>query len=164
MYYFYDKFDDIIYIGKAKSFRSRFQQHASNSYFFAHVTNIKAFVLDSPVDRDIYETYFINYYRPQYNVGKMWSAEPTVDYDELIYEYEAEIESLLEEMAEWKSVLAPPTEFDDDETHDWDYASEDDRLLYEFGESLYAMERIAEIRDRLRELKRLRDTAKNFVI
>src|SRR5690606_22856654 len=72
VYYFYEKFRDVIYIGKTKSFRNRFTQHSRGTYFFPHVTKIKAFPIEREVDRDIYETYFINVYHPQYNVSKKW--------------------------------------------------------------------------------------------
>lgn len=157
MYYFYDKFGDVIYIGKTKSFRRRFAQHSSGSYFFAHVTKIKAFTIEREVDRDIYETYFINVYYPQYNVGKKWKEAPKVDYLSLIESYEEDILEIMDEIEELREVFEE-TDYDDVEDDGWNFANERDRLYAELGEQLYAAERLNYLRKRLRIIKSKRDS------
>lgn len=159
MYYFYDKFGDVIYIGKTKSFRKRFAQHSRGSYFFTHVTKIKAFPIEREVDRDIYETYFINVYYPQYNVGKKWKEPAKVDQLSLIESYEEEIIELIDEIAELREVFE---ESDDELDNEWDFANDRDRLYAELGEQLYAADRLKQLRKRLRVAKSKRYSIINY--
>lgn len=163
MYYFYDKFGDVIYIGKTKSFRNRFVQHRRGSYFFRHVTFIKAFPVKREVDRDIYETYFINVYRPQYNVGKKWEEAPEIEYIELLERYEEEIIEIEAEISELREVFEEYDNEFSEPQDDWDYANERDKQYAELGGQLYAAERLKELRKRLRKVKSKRDSVKSFV-
>lgn len=157
MYYFYDKFGDVIYIGKTKSFRRRFTQHSNGSYFFAHVTKIKAFPIEREVDRDIYETYFINVYYPQYNIGKKWRERPKSDVLSIIERYEDEILEIMDEIVELREVFEE-SDYDDVEDDGWDFANDRDRLYAELGEQLYAAEQLKHLRKRLRIVKSKRDS------
>lgn len=152
MYYFYDKFGDVIYIGKTKSFRTRFAQHSRGSYFFTHVTKIKAFPIEREVDRDIYETYFINVYYPQYNVGKKWKEPSKADRLVAIERCEDKLLEIMDEISELREIFTE-SEYDETENDGWDFANERDMLYAELGEQLYAIERLKYLRRELRAVK-----------
>lgn len=150
-YYFYDKYDEIIYVGKTKCFHKRFMSHRRKSYFFAHVSKIRAYHVSDEVERDIYETYFINAYRPQYNIAKKWDSAAETDYledialiEEELAELESERDALMEELAELDVV-------DLDEKDD--YYDDQMRLTIELGTNLRAAERIPEIDKEIKSVK-----------
>lgn len=71
IYFFYDENDDLLYIGKTVNLRSRIIAHISSGEKEG-LHRIKAFFVDCPMERDIYETYFINTLQPKLNTAKVW--------------------------------------------------------------------------------------------
>lgn len=170
VYYFYDKYDCIIYIGKSKSFRSRFSAHRSGSYFFAHVVKARLFEIESEVDRDIYETYFINKYSPQYNRGKMWSKADLHDYQQELYDLEieideidSEIEMLLSDFEDYDGIDVCSCVEDIWEGTDFEAYDDEDRLTYSLGESLHQGIRLEELREDREKLNTRLKHIKSFI-
>lgn len=75
VFLFYDAQDRLLFAGKARKLRMRIRKH-----FEDNVSDIKnhrddvhkivVFVVESPVERDIYETYAINEFEAKYNTEK----------------------------------------------------------------------------------------------
>ncbi|MFE7083240.1 hypothetical protein [Priestia megaterium] len=72
IYALYSKEGILLYVGKTMCFRQRLHLHyyqkLKNFYHF-----IEFYKIDLEVDRDIYETYLINKWKPLFNDKKTWS-------------------------------------------------------------------------------------------
>lgn len=75
VYAFYSSEGYLIYIGKTNSFKSRFSIHLQ-SYIKKFVYSVEISKLDYEVDREIYETYYINKHKPLFNTKKVFSYKP----------------------------------------------------------------------------------------
>ena len=76
---FYSKEGYLIYIGKSVSFRYRFYSHNMNSKFKKFIYTIEMYRLDSETDREIYETYLINEWKPLFNTKKTYTYIPILN-------------------------------------------------------------------------------------
>ncbi|OLN22030.1 nucleotide excision repair endonuclease [Domibacillus antri] len=75
IFMFYDADDNLLFVGKARKLRMRIRKH-----FEDNVSDIKnhrddvhkivVCIVDSPMERDIYETYIINTLHAKYNTEK----------------------------------------------------------------------------------------------
>jgi excinuclease UvrABC nuclease subunit len=76
IYAVFDKETNLLYVGKAKNLRSRLKSHmygvANSSVPRDRVYYINIIYVDSPMERDIYETYLIYELKPQFNKSKKW--------------------------------------------------------------------------------------------
>lgn len=162
-YYFYDKYGDVIYIGKTKCFRSRLMTHAREAVFFIYAVKVRVFHVMDEVDRDIYETYFINQYRPQYNIAKKWETAEEIDYYKEITIIEEQIAELEEERADIMEEIDACKTDEDGHNFYTDYYDDTDRLRHEFGTDLIAAERLPEIDAELSRLKSRLRHVKSFV-
>lgn len=79
IYAFYNEQFELMYIGKAKALKQRIQIHLSNSesintrYVKHNFIYYRYAILDDPVDREIYETYYINLWKPKLNQEKTFT-------------------------------------------------------------------------------------------
>ncbi|MDP4084689.1 MAG: nucleotide excision repair endonuclease [Bacillota bacterium] len=76
IYLFFGQSGDILYIGKAQKLKTRIKAHLgglsnTNSYYNEFYL-IKYFLVNSPLERDIYETFLINKLQPIYNKSKIY--------------------------------------------------------------------------------------------
>ena len=69
VYAFYSKEGYLIYVGKATSFRRRMNYHLSDGYK-KFIQRMEVFRIDEETDREIYETYLINKWKPLFNIRK----------------------------------------------------------------------------------------------
>jgi hypothetical protein len=76
IYRIYSETGKILYVGKAKCFKSRVGAHLRGTTNTSNVSHLfhyaEIFELKNEVDRDIYETYLINKLKPKYNVSKVY--------------------------------------------------------------------------------------------
>ncbi|MCA6430285.1 MAG: GIY-YIG nuclease family protein [Cytophagales bacterium] len=88
IYFFRDKKGEILYIGKTSSFKKRMAQHFNKTEIEAEGNewkstidkqSIQIFPTNNATDLDIYETYFINKYKPKYNKDKVYDCTPSFD-------------------------------------------------------------------------------------
>lgn len=86
IYFFYNTEREIIYIGKTIALRKRMYQHFSKDLlefepWRANIdkSNILTFKCYSLTDLELYETYFINKYRPLYNKDKVYNDLPSFE-------------------------------------------------------------------------------------
>lgn len=79
IYVFKSMLDEVLYVGKATSLRERIRQHIEGKThtheYYRQFFRVEYFVCESPLEREIYETYAINVLSPKYNVYKVY--EPT---------------------------------------------------------------------------------------
>jgi excinuclease UvrABC nuclease subunit len=81
IYFFYNSDYELMYLGKASNIKTRISNHMSNSRLSAtrytkHNFSFYKFAkVSCPVDRDIYETYFINKLKPKLNVDRVFLYE-----------------------------------------------------------------------------------------
>lgn len=74
---FYNDMNELLFIGKARKLRQRVKKHFNDNAsdikdHREEVYRIDICIVDSPVDREIYETYFINELHAKYNVDKVF--------------------------------------------------------------------------------------------
>lgn len=74
---FYNDEGELLFVGKARKLRQRVKKHFNDnaSVIKEHrdeVTKIEICVVDSPVDRDIYETFLVNEFEAKYNVDNVY--------------------------------------------------------------------------------------------
>jgi len=70
VYLFYDKNDELLYIGKTISMKNRMKQHKSSSkveVWKKDIETIKYYSFDNQCDMSIYEIWLISKHRPKYN-------------------------------------------------------------------------------------------------
>lgn len=79
LYLFYNNKYELMYIGKASYLKNRIRQHLlkntnENTYEISHNFKYFRFVeINDIVDRDIYETYYINLLKPKLNNQKTFT-------------------------------------------------------------------------------------------
>lgn len=86
VYFFYDHSNTLLYIGKTSNIAERMKVHLSPKCISDQPwkesldrKNIILYECKSPTDLEIYETYFINKYRPIHNRGKYYKEIPSFD-------------------------------------------------------------------------------------
>jgi hypothetical protein len=152
-----DRFDNVIYVGKSVQFRSRLATHARgygrSGLFINHVVKADLYRIDSDFEREIYETYLINYYAPKYNIAKVYDdvdeATAKVKYEiermeARQYELEERRQEIIEHFFEEEGEKAEDETLDD---HDLDY--EESRRL---GEDLRGVIDLGEIETELKTI------------
>ena len=144
IYFLYDKDGTLLYVGQTKNFYTRLSQHLAgrdNSRWFSDMIHIiRLYCVDDPFEREVYETYAINEYKPSYNSSKVFRRKKTSA--ELIKEEKV---SILRD--ERRSLSAE--NIDIQERFDDLIAYSDDDLTYEdmseWGTLLQNRRRISEI-------------------
>lgn len=86
IYFLYDKEGDILYIGKTTKLRARIRHHLVAELVKLEPwretvdrSNIKTIKCHNACDMELYETYFINKYKPIYNRDKVYNCLSTFD-------------------------------------------------------------------------------------
>jgi excinuclease UvrABC nuclease subunit len=77
IYMFYNKQQELLFVGKARKLRPRIKKHFEDSVspikeHREEVTKIEVCVIEDPVHREIYETYIINELKSKYNIDKVF--------------------------------------------------------------------------------------------
>lgn len=98
IYFFFDVNQNLLYIGKTTNLKKRISQHLSEKLRVSEkwrneidLKNIKVYSCKTLTDLEVYETYFINKYKPLYNLDKVFgdtlSFEPPL-LEPTIYSFE----------------------------------------------------------------------------
>lgn len=79
---FYNKSDELLFVGKARKLRQRVKKHLEDSVsplkdHRDEISKIDVCVVENPMDRDIYETYLINTLHAKYNIDKVYYKNTT---------------------------------------------------------------------------------------
>lgn len=74
---FYNKANEVLFVGKARKLRQRIKKHFEDnvSPIKKHrdeVYKIEVYEVEDPMEREIYETYAINFLRAKYNIDKVF--------------------------------------------------------------------------------------------
>lgn len=77
IFLFYNDKKELLFVGKARKLRQRIKKHFEDtvSPIKMHrdeVNQIDVFIIEDPVEREIYETYIINELKAKYNVDKVF--------------------------------------------------------------------------------------------
>lgn len=77
VFMFYNEDGDVLFVGKARKLRQRVKKHFQDKVSVmkdnrVEIAKIDIFVVESAVDREIYETYLINELEAKYNVDKVF--------------------------------------------------------------------------------------------
>lgn len=91
LYRFLNENNQIIYIGKTtQDIKDRFNTHRHLlKKCYESTTKIECADLNSESDLGVYEIYYINKFKPQYNTASVWDGELTINLPELKwYTYE----------------------------------------------------------------------------
>ena len=67
---------EVIYVGKTDNLKRRFNEHKSED-MYKECYKVEYIELDNPADIEIYETYYINKYKPKYNSSKVYNCKPS---------------------------------------------------------------------------------------
>src|SRR4028118_1031544 len=101
VYFLVDSAETILYIGKTTRLRARMRQH-----FVAELVAIETWresvnrnkiitvKCNNACDMDLYETYFINKYKPLYNKDKIFNSSPTFEFpviEPVIYKFKLKV-------------------------------------------------------------------------
>ena len=89
IYMFYDDNGEIVYVGKTIQFRRRMQRHfvsEEGRFKDKGITRIDMAKTKSEADMHLYEMYYINKYKPEYNEKDLGYDELTVELPSLIFE------------------------------------------------------------------------------
>ncbi len=82
IYRFLDKDENIIYIGKTHDIKGRLNNHNNSGHLssecYCECSCVQYIELSSASDRDVYEIYFINKYKPKYNKQSKRDDELTI--------------------------------------------------------------------------------------
>lgn len=110
VYVMYDKFDNVLYVGKTKDLGYRMAQHFSKNKeeWKDDVNIIKYMDCKTEVDMSIYEIYLINKLNPKYNASLLYSGDSRLklDYNLTTYKLQNNNELLIQEEKEiWKDNL-----------------------------------------------------------
>lgn len=86
VYFLYDSSKNLLYVGKSISLKNRLMSHFSKDLLESEPwknevdqENIIIYHCANDADLDIYETYFINKYRPRYNKDKVFTGTLTFE-------------------------------------------------------------------------------------
>ncbi|MFZ7943130.1 MULTISPECIES: nucleotide excision repair endonuclease [Bacillaceae] len=74
---FFNSSDELLFVGKARKLRPRVKRHFEDTVspiknHRDEVYKIAVFVVDEPMEREIYETYMINTLQAKYNTDKVF--------------------------------------------------------------------------------------------
>ncbi|MGM9968044.1 nucleotide excision repair endonuclease [Rummeliibacillus sp. TYF005] len=74
---FYNKENEVLFVGKARKMRQRVKKHFEDNVsplkdHRDEVHKIEAYVVQDPMEREIYETYAINMLHAKYNTEKVF--------------------------------------------------------------------------------------------
>lgn len=77
IFLFFNKNDELLFVGKARKIRRRIKKHFEDNVspmknHRKEVYKIQVFVVEDPMEREIYETYIINELKAKYNVEKVF--------------------------------------------------------------------------------------------
>ena len=77
IFFFYNKENELLFVGKARKIRQRIKKHFEDTVspmknHRDEVYKIEVYEIDSPMEREIYETYAINTLRAKYNIDKIF--------------------------------------------------------------------------------------------
>lgn len=77
IFMFYNDKDELLFTGKARKLRQRVKKHFEDSVspikdHRDEVEKISICIVDSPMEREIYETYIINTQQAKYNIDKVF--------------------------------------------------------------------------------------------
>ncbi|MFD2444247.1 nucleotide excision repair endonuclease [Bacillus sp. CGMCC 1.16607] len=77
IFLFFDRNEQLLYVGKARKLRQRIKKSFEDNLspirkYRDEVYKITVFVVDNPMDREIYETYIINTLEAKYNIDKVF--------------------------------------------------------------------------------------------
>lgn len=77
IFMFYNDQDELLFVGKARKLRPRIKKHFEDTVSDIkdhrnEVTRIDVSLIESPVHREIYETYIVNEFKAKYNVDKVF--------------------------------------------------------------------------------------------
>ncbi|AEI46403.1 nucleotide excision repair endonuclease [Paenibacillus mucilaginosus] len=73
---FYNDKDELLFVGKARKLRQRIKKHFEDTVspiknHRNEVTKIEVYIVEDPVEREIYETYIANKLHAKYNPDKV---------------------------------------------------------------------------------------------
>ncbi|KGR78808.1 nucleotide excision repair endonuclease [Ureibacillus manganicus] len=74
---FYNKDNEVLFVGKARKLRQRIKKHFEDNVspikkYRDEVYKIEVYEVEDPMEREIYETYAINFLRAKYNIDKVF--------------------------------------------------------------------------------------------
>ncbi|HEY4579122.1 MAG TPA: GIY-YIG nuclease family protein [Savagea sp.] len=77
---YFDMNGQCMFVGKARKMRQRIKKHLQDqgsplTPYRKEISTIKIYYIDSPVEREMLETYFINHERAKYNYDKAFFKE-----------------------------------------------------------------------------------------
>lgn len=77
IFMFYNADNELLFLGKARKIRQRIKKHFEDTVSVMknhrnEVTKIEVYIVDDPMEREIYETYAVNTLKAKYNVDKVF--------------------------------------------------------------------------------------------
>jgi len=74
VYFFFNNKDELVYVGKTENVKNRVRHHwfgiTNTKHYFDEFNYVDVYEVDCAIERDLYETYFINKEDAAYNLSK----------------------------------------------------------------------------------------------
>lgn len=100
IYTCYSKDKELLYIGKTNNLKRRIKEHEKTSKWIDYVENIFYSKLNTSVEMSIYELYYINKYKPKYNLMDNYNESTNLQLSELTFEHYTNFVNI-KSMFEW---------------------------------------------------------------
>ena len=157
LYLLYDINNDLLYVGKTKNLLNRLHQHfrgVSNAErFFRLIDSVKVYFVDDQLERELYETYIINEFKPTMNISKVYYEGTSLHYE--LEEYNDHIFAVEEEIREVYDEL--------EELYDEDDRTINDDNSEELGEELLLIDRLRKLKAKKSQLIKERSVLLNKI-
>lgn len=99
LYKFYNKDNELLYLGKTKNIKERFNTHRATQTWWDEVTKIEYAKLSSGLEMSIYELYLINLLKPKYNKVDVYDEEIKITFPDIDFKnYDASKVNIKKEM------------------------------------------------------------------
>jgi GIY-YIG catalytic domain len=149
-----------LYVGKTNNFYRRFTEHRKYSTFFSSAIDVTVYFEEDARNRDIYETFAIDHFRPLYNSGKTYhKLNHDGSLQNEIEDLDYRIASISEEIAEIEGELRQLKAIDSEEDGDFtdlydDYY--DQKSTFALGDVLLKQRQLNDLGDEMKRLTKLK--------
>lgn len=155
VYYLENHHGEVIYIGKTGNFRRRLREHlrgrGNSAAFCNHINTVRLYEIKDEYQREMYETFLINKYKPYYNIGKVFDNDKGNEAFNQYHKIQAELTDVQEQRREVREYFR--LREDRDFLSEYEEAYGDEAKVYELGSDLWHVNRLRELDSEYARLK-----------
>lgn len=155
VYFLENQHGEVIYIGKTGNFRRRLREHlrgrGNSAAFSNHISTVRLYEIKDEYQREMYETFLINKYKPYYNIGKVFDNDKGNAAFNEYHKIQAELTDVQEQRREAREYFR--LREDRDFISEYEETYGDDAKVYELGSDLWHVNRLRELDSEYARLK-----------